>query len=271
AEEQGLLGGQTVARMAADSGWNLQAVLNNDMIGNIAGASGAIDNTSARVFSDGTPPTETEQERNARRFTGGEVDGISRQLARYVDATADRYLPTLDVMLVYRLDRFGRGGHHRPFADLGFPAVRIMETNEHYDRQHQDIRVEDGVRYGDVLGGVDFAYVAKLTALNAATLASLAWAPGPPAAVRVCGAVQPSARMAWEPPADRDDVAGYRVYWRLTDSPTWDHSQWVGDATSHTFDGLILDNYFFGVAAVAPDGNESVVVFPRQPRRGERC
>ena len=271
AEEQGLLGGQTVARMAADSGWNLQAVLNNDMIGNVAGASGVIDNTTARVFSDGTPPTETEQERGARRFTGGEVDGVSRQLARYLDATADRYLPTLDVMLVYRLDRFGRGGHHPPFADLGFPAVRIMEANENYDRQHQDVRVENGVRYGDVLEGVDVPYAAKLTALNAATLAGLAWAPGPPTAVRVCGAVQPSARMAWDPPADTADVAGYRVYWRRTDSPTWDHSWWVGNATSHTFDGLILDNYFFGVAAVSPHGNESVVVFPRQPRRGERC
>ena len=271
AEEQGLLGGQTVARMAADSGWNLVAVLNNDMIGNVEGSSGAIDNGTARVFSDATPPTETAQERAARRYTGGEVDGISRQLARYVDAVADRYLPTLDVMLVYRLDRFGRGGHHRPFADLGYPAVRIMETNENYDRQHQDVRVEHGVRYGDVLAGVDSAYAAKLTALNAATLASLAWAPGPPTAVRVCGAVQPSARMAWEPPGDGGDVAGYRVYWRLTDAPTWDHSRWVGAVTSHTFDGLILDNYFFGVAAVAPDGSESVVVFPRQPRRGERC
>ncbi len=271
AEEQGLLGGQTVAKMAADSGWNLQAVLNNDMIGNVAGSSGAIDNGTARVFSDGTPPTETEQERSARRFTGGEVDGLSRQLARYVDAIADRYLPALDVMMVYRLDRFGRGGHHRPFADLGFPAVRIMETNEHYDRQHQDVRVEGGVRYGDVIEGVDFAYAAKLTALNAATLAALAWAPGPPTAVRVCGAVQPSARLAWEPPTDVADVAGYRVYWRRTDMPTWDHAQWVGVTTAHTFDGLILDNYFFGVAAVAADGNESVIVFPRQAGRGERC
>jgi len=271
AEEQGLFGAQTVARMAADSGWDLVAVLNNDMIGNIEGSSGAIDNLTARVFSDGTPPTETEQERAARRFTGGEVDGISRQLARYVDAIADRYMPMLDVMMIYRLDRFGRGGDHRPFADLGFPAVRIMETNENYDRQHQDVRVENGVRYGDVLAGVDSAYAAKITGLNAATLAALAWAPGAPTAVRVCGAVQPSARMAWEPPADGGDVAGYRVYWRLTDAPTWEHSRWIGDVTAYTFDGLILDNYFFGVSAVAPGGHESVVVFPRQPRRGERC
>ncbi len=270
-EEQGLYGGRTVARMAADSTWNLQAVLNNDMIGNVEGVNGVVDNTTARVFSDGTPPTETEQERNARRFTGGEVDGISRQLARYVDAIADRYVTNLDVMMVYRLDRFGRGGHHTPFANEGFPAVRIMETNENYIRQHQDIRMEDGIAYGDVIEGVDFDYAAKLTALNAATLAALAAAPGPPSEVRICGAVQPSARLAWDPPADTANAAGYRVYWRLTDSPTWDHSRWVGNVTGYTFEGLIIDNYFFGVAAVGPDGNESAVVFPRRARRGEGC
>jgi Zn-dependent M28 family amino/carboxypeptidase len=270
-EEQGLLGGRTVAALAADSGWNVQAVLNNDMIGNIEGVNGVVDNTTARVFSDGTPPTETEQERRARRFTGGEVDGISRQVARYVDVVADRYVRNLDVMLVYRLDRFGRGGHHTPFANLGFPAVRIMETNENYVRQHQDIRVEDGVAFGDVLAGVDFEYAAKLTALNAATLAALAAAPGPPTGVRICGAVQPSARVAWDPPTDASNVAGYTVFWRRTDSPTWDHSRWVGDVTGHTFEGLIIDNYYFGVAAAGRDGNESVVVFPRRASRGEGC
>jgi Zn-dependent M28 family amino/carboxypeptidase len=270
-EEQGLYGGRTVAAMLRDSGFDVQAVLNNDMIGNIEGVSGITENTTARVFSDGTPPTETEAERLARRATGGEVDGVSRQLARYVDAIADRYLPTLDVLMIYRLDRFGRGGHHRPFADLGFPAVRIMETNENYDRQHQDIRVENGAAYGDVLEGVDFDYAAKLTALNAATLAALASAPGPPREVRVCGAVSPAARLAWEPSADSAAVAGYRVYWRLTDRSTWDRSRWVGPETAHTFTGLVIDNYFFGVAAVGPDGHESVVVFPRRQRRGERC
>jgi hypothetical protein len=270
-EEQGLFGGRTVAQMAVDRGWNLQAVLNNDMIGNVEGISGVIENTTARVFSDGTPPTETEQARRTRRFTGGEVDGISRQLARYVDRIADRYVTNLDIIMVYRLDRFGRGGHHRPFADLGFPAVRIMETNENYHRQHQDIRVEEGIAYGDVIEGVDFDYAAKLTALNAATLAALAGAPGPPREVRVCGAVQPHARLAWEPPTDPERVAGYRVYWRLTDSPTWDHTRWVGDVPAHAFEGLIIDNYFFGVAAVGADGNESVIVFPRRARRGEPC
>jgi hypothetical protein len=232
------------------------------MIGNIEGVDGVVDNGTARVFSDGTPPTESDQERNRRRFTGGEVDGISRQLARYVDRTADRYVPGLDVWMIYRLDRFGRGGHHRPFADVGYPAVRIMETHENYNRQHQNIRVEGGVRYGDVIEGVNFAYAAKLTALNAAVLAQLAWAPGPPRNARIAGAVRPAAVLSWEASEDSANVAGYRVYWRRTDSPTWDFSEWVGSATRHTFTGRVIDNYYFGVAAVGRDGNESVVVFP---------
>jgi len=262
-EEQALLGGRTVARMAADSGWNVRAVLNDDMIGNVAGVNGVVDNGTARVFSDGISPLETERERTARRVSGSDDDWTSRQLARYVDRIADRYVPGLDVTIVYRLDRFGRGGHHRPFADVGFPAVRIMETNENYDRQHQDIRTEDGIAYGDVLEGVDFDYAGKLTALNAATLAALAWAPDVPDSVRLGGAVRPAARLAWRAPADTSNLAGYRVYWRLTDSPTWDHSRWVGKVTEHTFAGLVVDNYYFGVAAVGRNGMESPVAFPR--------
>ncbi len=268
-EEQGLLGGRTVARVASDRQWNLVAVLNNDMIGNIQGVNGITDNTTARVFSDGTPPTETDDQRRRRRFTGGEVDGISRQLARYIDRMADLYLPTLDVMMIYRLDRFGRGGHHTPFANVGFPAVRIMETNENYTRQHQNIRTENGIHYGDVLEGVNFDYAAKLTGLNIATLAALAWAPGPPSDVTICGTVRPHASLSWTTPADTGNVAGFRVYWRRTDSPTWDNSEWVGKVNNHLFQGLIIDNYFFGVAAVSPSGNESTVVFPS--RVGRRC
>src|SRR5690606_26755298 len=141
---------------------------------------GVIENTVFRVFSEPTPVTETERERRARRTTGGEVDGISRQLARYVDRITSEYFRNLDAMMIYRLDRFGRGGHHRPFNDLGFPGVRIMEANENYTRQHQNIRVEDGIAYGDVIEGVDFEYARKLTGANIAVLASLAWAPPPP-------------------------------------------------------------------------------------------
>ena len=177
-EEQGLFGGKIMAKQAKADGWHIEGILNNDMIGNIAGINGVINNTTARVFSEATRPTETPEEARIRRFTGGEVDSPSRNLARYVDRMADQYIRNLDIMMIYRLDRFGRGGHHRPFNEQGFPGVRIMETNEHYHRQHQDLREEDGITYGDVIEFVDFDYAAKLTALNAVTLASMALVPG---------------------------------------------------------------------------------------------
>jgi hypothetical protein len=258
-EEQGLYGGKIMAEHAGDAGWHLQAVLNNDMIGNIEGVNGVIDNTTARVFSEGTRATETVEEARLRRFTGGEVDSASRNLARYIDGMADGYLPNLDVMMIYRLDRFGRGGHHRPFNDLGFPAVRIMETNENYNRQHQDLRLEDGIAYGDVIEGVDFDYAAKLTALNVVSLAAMASAPTPPAEVAIEGAVQPSTRLRWS--ASRG-AAGYRVHWRLTTSPVWTHSRLVGNVTEAELENLVIDNYLFGVSAISASGFESPVVFP---------
>jgi hypothetical protein len=262
AEEQGLDGGQILAKWIQERGWRLVGVVNNDMIGNVQGIDGITDNSTARVFSDGTPPNETEQERTRRRSTGGEVDGVSRQLARYVKNVADRYVPGLDVWLIYRLDRFGRGGHHKPFADLGYPAVRLMEMHENYTRQHQNVRVENGIHYGDVLEGVDFEYARKITAVDAATLAALSWAPAPPRAARLAGAGQPAAVLTWSAPEDSADVAGYRVYWRRTDSPTWDHWEDVGLETRHVFTGRIVDNWFFGVASLSRDGDESTVVFP---------
>jgi len=262
AEEQGLDGGTILAKWIQERGWRLIGVINNDMIGNVQGIDGITDNSTARVFSDGTPPTETEQERARRRVTGGEVDGVSRQLARYVKNIADRYVPGLDVWLIYRLDRFGRGGHHKPFADLGYPAVRFMEMHENYNRQHQNVRVENGIHYGDVLEGVDFEYARKITSVDVATLAALSWAPAPPRAARLGGAVQPAAVLTWEAPEDSSDVAGYRVYWRRTDAPTWDHWEDVGLATRYVFTNRVVDNYFFGVASVSREGNESAVVFP---------
>lgn len=172
-EEQGLFGGKGLAEYAKANNWEIIGVLNNDMIGNIEGVNGVIDNRSFRIFSEPVPPTETERERNMRRFYGGEVDGISRQLARYVHKITRIYMPEMNPMLIYRLDRFGRGGHHRPFNDLGYPGIRIMETNENYNMQHQDIRTEDGIEYGDVIEGVNFDYAAKLTAVNAISLGVL--------------------------------------------------------------------------------------------------
>jgi hypothetical protein len=260
-EEQGLWGGQYMAGVADSAGWNIVGVLNNDMIGNIEGVDGEIDNREFRIFSEPTPVTETDRERMRRRFTGGEVDGVSRQLARYVYHMTRTYMPEMDPMLIYRLDRFGRGGHHRPFNDAGFAGIRIMEAHENYTRQHQDVRVENGVRYGDVVEGVNFDYAARLTAVNAISLAGIAWAPPGPAEVRIGGAVRPSTTLQWDP-VDDASLAGYRVYWRDTTDPVWQHSRFVGDVTEFTLEGLVIDNYLFGVASVGRNGNESPVVFP---------
>jgi hypothetical protein len=260
-EEQGLFGGAGLAKYAQNNGWDIIGVLNNDMIGNIEGVDGVIDNRTFRIFSEPVPPTETERQRNARRFYGGEVDGISRQLARYVHKTTKTYMPEMNPMMVYRLDRFGRGGHHRPFNDLGFAGIRIMEAHENYNRQHQDIRVENGIAYGDVIEGVNFDYAAKLTAVNAINMASLAWAPPAPKNVGIGGIVQPSAKLKWD---KVEGAIGYKIYWRDTTSPTWDNSRYVGNVNNFTLEGIVIDNYYFGVAAVAANGFESVVVFPEQ-------
>ncbi len=261
-EEQGLYGGQHMAQVALEEGWQIIGVLNNDMIGNIEGINGVIDNTTFRVFSEPTPFTETEQQRIWRRVYGGEVDGPSRQLARYVARMTELYMPTLQAKMIYRLDRFGRGGHHKPFNDLGFPGVRIMETNEHYDRQHQDLRVEDGIAYGDVIEWVNFDYAAKLTGVNAIVLAGLAWAPPAPATVMIGGAVQPSTRLKWDA-VDDPNVAGYKIYWRETTDAQWRFSRYVDKSvTDYTLENIVIDNYLFGVATVGKDGNESTVAYP---------
>jgi len=263
-EEQGLFGGKGLAEYAKAQGWEIIGILNNDMIGNITGVDGTISNTDFRIFSEPVPPTETERERNARRFYGGEVDGISRQLARHIHKQVKKYMPEMNPMLVYRLDRFGRGGHHRPFNDAGFAGVRIMEAHENYTQQHQDIRAEGGIAYGDVLEHVNFEYAAKLTAVNAISLASLAWAPTPPETVALGGAVAPAATFSWDAVPG---AVGYKIYWRDTTSPTWDMSRNVGNVTSFTLKGMVVDNYFFGVSAVGANGQESVVKFPNKIQR----
>ncbi len=263
-EEQGLFGGKIMAHEAKSQGWRIKAVLNNDMIGNIEGINGVINNTTARIFAEGTRADETPEEATRRRFYGGEVDSATRNLGRYIDNIADVYIPNLDTMLIYRLDRFGRGGHHKPFNDLGFPAVRIMETNENYHRQHQDLRTENGLKFGDTIEGISFPYAAKLTALNATVLASLSWAPSPPAGVSITGAVSPDTTLSWSAAdkANLGQIAGYRIYWRLTDSPTWQWSRFVGKVNKYTLKNIVIDNYFFGVASVDHSGIESPVVFP---------
>ena len=259
-EEQGLFGGKGLAEYAKANNWEIIGVLNNDMIGNIEGVDGVIDNRTFRIFSEPVPPNETDRERTRRRFYGGEVDGISRQLARYVHKTTETYMPEMKPMMIYRLDRFGRGGHHRPFNDLGFAGIRIMEAHENYNRQHQDIRTENGIEYGDVVAGVNFDYAKKLTAVNAINMASLAWAPPAPKNVEIGGIVEPSAKLRWD--KVEGEIAGYKIYWRETTEAQWQYSRFVGNVNEFTLDGIVIDNYFFGVASVGKDGHESVVVFP---------
>ena len=260
-EEQGLFGGKGLAKHAQEQGWELIGILNNDMIGNIKGVDGVIDNRSFRIFSEPVPANETERARNARRFYGGEIDGISRQLARYVHKTVKHYMPEMNPLMIYRLDRFGRGGHHRPFNDVGYAGIRIMEAHENYVMQHQDIRIKNGIAYGDVISGVDFAYAKKLTAVNAINLASLAWAPPAVENLSIGGIVQASVKFKWEKVND-PNVKGYKIYWRDTTSPIWQYERFVGDVDSHTLDGVVIDNFFFGVSTVGKNGYESPVVFP---------
>ena len=260
-EEQGLFGGGGFAQEAMEKQWDIIGVFNNDMIGNTTGIDGVKDNRAFRIFSEPTPVTETEAQRRARRFYGGEVDGVSRQLARYVYQKTKTYMPEMNPMLIYRLDRFGRGGHHRPFNDKGFAGIRIMEAHENYNQQHQDLRTENGVLYGDRIQHVDFDYAAKLTAVNTINLAALAWAPPAPKEVAIGGIVAPSAVLRWSAVAG---AVAYKIYWRDTTSPTWEFSRVVTDATECTLEGIVVDNYFFGVAALGPEGHQSVVAFPNK-------
>lgn len=260
-EEQGLFGGAGLAQYANDNGWEIIGVFNNDMIGNIKGVDGFIDNRTFRIFSEPVPPTETDRERALRRFYGGEVDGVSRQLARYVHKNVKIYMPEMNPVMIYRLDRFGRGGHHRPFNDLGYAGIRIMEAHENYTQQHQDIREENGIQYGDVIEHVNFEYAKKLTAVNAINLASLATAPPQPKNVSIGGVVEASVKFKWD---KSNDAKGYKIYWRDTTSPTWDNSRYVGNVNEFKLDGIVIDNYFFGVASVDENGYESLVVFPNK-------
>lgn len=259
-EEQGLLGGKVLADYAKANGWRVEADLNNDIVGNSRGQSGVMDNTHVRVFSEGTKAVETPEQANGRRYNGGEVDSPSRNLARYLDGLADRYLTNFDVVMVYRTDRYGRGGDQVPLLEAGYPAVRVTEAVENYDRQHQDLRTEKGKVYGDTIEGVDFAYLAQVTRLNVVAMASLASAPPPPSGVKIEGAVSPDTKVSWAP---TPGAAGHRVWWRVTTDPTWRLNRWVpGPVATTTLKDVVIDDYFFGVSSVSPDGWESPIVFP---------
>jgi len=258
-EEQGLYGGKIIAQYAADHGWDVEANLNNDMVGNSHGGNGAHDPHTIRVFSEGTKSNETLEQAAYRRYHGGGVDSPSRNIARYMQALAEQYLDDFHVRMVYRTDRRGRSGDQVSFLEQGFPAVRLSESNEDYNRQHQNVRVENGVHYGDVVSGVDFDYLANVTRLDAITMASLAMAPPPPSGLGVKGAVAYDTTLSWKPSAD---AASYNAWWRETTAPQWQHVQKAGDADSVVLKNIILDDFFFGVSAVNKDGWESPVEFP---------
>jgi Peptidase family M28 len=262
-EEQGLLGATHWAEQAKLKNLNIAAMFTNDIIGNTSGGNGVRDNRRVRLFSEGVPSDESPAEARTRQAVGGENDGASRQLARYIKEIGERYVANFDVTLVFRRDRYGRGGDHIPFLQRGWPAVRFTEPNEDFARQHQRVRVENGIRYGDVVEMVDFTYVAQVARVNAAALAALALAPTPPAGVRfLTGRQEYDTTLAWKAGAE-PDLAGYRIVWRETWQPLWQRSIEIGKVTEYVMKGLSKDDYFFAVQAIDRDGNASAPAFPR--------
>ncbi|WP_164157734.1 M20/M25/M40 family metallo-hydrolase [Sandarakinorhabdus rubra] len=258
-EEQGLNGGKVLADYARAKGWNVEAVLNNDIIGNSTGIGGMKDSGHVRVFSEGTKAVESAEQANRRRYNGGEVDSPSRNLARFLDTLADHNINGLDVKMIYRTDRFGRGGDQTRFLEAGYPAVRITESVEHYDRQHQNVRVENGRSYGDLIDGVDFQYLGKVTKLNVAALVALARAPMPPA-VTIQRDNGSDTKVSW---TKVPGAAGYKVWWRDTTAPQWQYSRTApADATSLVLEHAVIDDWLFGVSTIAADGSESPIAFP---------
>ncbi len=261
-EEQGLLGSTYFAEQAKKEKMDIEAMFTNDIVGNSLGGNGVRDRNSVRVFSEGVPSNESEEEANVRRGVGGENDSTSRQLARFIRETAQRYVPGMRVTMVYRRDRYLRGGDHRPFLERGYAAVRFTEPNEDYRHQHQNVRIENGVQYGDLPEFVDFAYVANVARVNAAALAMLAQAPARPKNVGIVTArLTNDTDLKWD--ANKEpDLAGYEVVWRETTSPVWTNVRWVGNLNKYTVSGMSKDNFFFGVRAVDKQGHRSPVSFP---------
>jgi hypothetical protein len=270
-EEQGLLGAAHWAEMAKQKNLNVAGMITNDIIGSSHAEDGHIDNTHVRLFAEGVPPgKDVSPELRTLLQTGGENDLPTRQLARYIKEAGERYVPRFNVTLVYRKDRYLRGGDHSAFLDRGFSAVRMTEPNEDYKHQHQRVREENGARYGDLPEFDDFNYIAQVARVNAAALASLALAPAAPGNPEVeTVKLENDTTLKWEPNKE-PDLAGYQIVWRETTASFWQHKKFVGNVTSYTVKGLSKDNYIFGVQAVDKDGNASVAVYPkpsRPPRR----
>lgn len=260
-KEQGLLGSSYMARKAKAQNWNVQAVLNNDIIGsNNSNQTNILGNTQVRVFSEGLPYYNLDKEATMIRQLGLENDGKARSLARYVKETGERYVDNLSVMLIYRNDRFLRGGDHTPYVENGFAAIRITEMNENFTRQHQDVRTERGIAYGDLPEYIDYTYLARNTQLNLCALANLAKSPGLPQMVKLdTKDLSNNTHISWQTPKE-GAPAGYYLLIRETTSPTWQKKIFTKD-TDITVP-LSKDNYFFGVQSVSEAGNESLAVVP---------
>ncbi|HMX36930.1 MAG TPA: M20/M25/M40 family metallo-hydrolase [Ferruginibacter sp.] len=260
-EEQGLLGASFMSEKAKKEGWNIEAVLNNDIMGsNNSNETNIITNTRVRVFSEGLPAYETEKNAVNIRNLGLENDGKSRQLARYVKETGERYIDNLEVVLIYRNDRFLRGGDHTPYVQRGFAAVRITEMNENYTRQHQDVRTENGIRYGDLEEHIDYEYLRKNTAMNLCNLANLAKSPAMPDSVKMdVKKLSNSTYLYWKAPAV-GKLKGYYVLIRETTSAFWQKKFFTADTEIRL--PYSKDNYFFAVQSVNDTGNESLPVVP---------
>ena len=260
-EEQGLLGAYFMANKAKKENWKIEAVLNNDIMGsNNSNETNIVDNTRIRVFSEGLSVTDTGRVAMQIRSLGLENDGRSRQLARYVKEVGERYVENLEVMMIYRNDRFLRGGDHTAFVENGFAAVRITEMNENYTRQHQDIRVENGIKYGDVIEHIDFEYLRKNTSMNLANLANLAKAPAVPEEVKLdVKKLTNSSYLYWKAPKT-GSVKGYYILIRETTSPVWQKKVYTESLEMRL--PYSKDNYFFAVQAVNETGNESLPVIP---------
>lgn len=264
-EEQGLLGAAYYAEQAKQKAMNIEGMFTNDIVGGVTTQKNSPNRNRVRVFSEGVPSNETEQQAATRRSVGGENDSASRQLARFIKEQSDRYLKNFKVWMIYRRDRYGRGGDHIPFLERGFSAVRITEVDEDYTHQHQNVRTENGIFYGDTPEFVDFEYAANVTRVNLISLASLANAPARPKNVIVVNRLTNDTELKWDANTDAD-LAGYEVVWRDTTAAEWTDSVFVGNVTTYVAKARSKDNYFFGVRAVDKAGNRSPVSYPRPVR-----
>jgi hypothetical protein len=261
-EEEGTYGSVNFANRLNDAHTNVAGMFSNDIIGSSLGQNGVRDTRDLRVFAEGPSPQETSDQARIRRTMGGENDSPPRELARFVREAAQAAIPKMNVWIIYRRDRFLRGTDDGPFLDKGYPGLRMTEPNEDYRHEHQDVRVENGVQFGDLPQFLDYKYIANVARVNLSALAALANGPAAPSGVKVeASTLTVDTTLSWQPNTE-PDLAGYEIVYRDTNMPYWQHTIPVGNVTSFTVQGITKDNFIFGVRAVDQDGNRSVVTFP---------